>query len=205
MNSRLFQFELSKPAIFVCISFLMSAHLACADETNPSVNHTNSPTDFLISDEQFKAQLKTDAKDSEITLTNGLIERTWRIKPNAACVSFKNLTSDQQMLRAIRPEARLTIDNHSFNVGGLLGQPNHAFLKPLWIDAMSADQNALQFTKYSINEPIERLKWKQRRHHAPNVKWPPAGKHLQLHFKFPETVKNESHSSLEADRSLRDV
>jgi hypothetical protein len=193
MNSKTIYIELiwATFCIWICLDRPSIAH-DFPDGSAPSA----TPTDFLIDDTSFKAQISTNDQTKEISLSNGLIKRTWRVSPNAACVGFDNLNSNQQMIRAVRPEARITIDSVAYDVGGLLGQPNHAFLTPQWLNEMTTDENAMQFVEYAVGETKERLQWKQRRHHAPDSKWPPPGKHLQLHFKFPDSTENEFHRSL---------
>ena len=53
-----------------------------------------------------------DKQTNYLTLENGLVRRTWKLKPNVACVQFENLMTDRSMLRSVRPEARLTIDGN---------------------------------------------------------------------------------------------
>ncbi|UCD49495.1 MAG: hypothetical protein JSW27_18430, partial [Phycisphaerales bacterium] len=83
-------------------------------------------------------------------MDNGLIRRTFRLAPNAATVAFDNLMTGESMLRGVKPEARLTIEGTSFEVGGLKGQPNYAYLLDEWLDALRADPNAFQFTGCEI-------------------------------------------------------
>ncbi len=92
----------------------------------------------------------------ELSLENGLIRRTWRLAPNGACVAFDNLMTGQSMLRSVRPEARLTIDDQAYVVGGLVGQPNQAFLTPQWLEQLQADPAALQLVDICIAQPRER-------------------------------------------------
>ena len=61
----------------------------------------------------------------------------------------------QAMLRSIRPEARVTIDGVAHDVGGLVGQPNHAFLTSEWLDNMSVDSKAMRLVGLKIGEPME--------------------------------------------------
>ena len=76
-------------------------------------------------------------------MDNGLIRRSWRVAPNGACVGFENLINGQSMLRSVRPEARITINGTPHEVGGLVGQPDHAFITPEWLDAMKAQQSSM--------------------------------------------------------------
>ena len=87
--------------------------------------------DWLIEPPNRKSMclLSTDGK--EITLEKGLIRRVFRLKPNAATVSFDNLMTGQAMLCAVKPEASVELDGVPYAVGGLAGQPDLAYLRPL--------------------------------------------------------------------------
>ena len=143
------------------------------------------PSDYLIDPAFAKAAAYRDAEGKELILDNGLIRRAWRLEPNAACVAFDNLMTGQSILRSVRPEARLTIDGIDFNVGGLVGQPNHAYLLPEWLDRMKADSLAMQFVGFEVAKPRERIKWGRVRPHAKDAVWPPEGVALRLDFQPP--------------------
>lgn len=142
-------------------------------------------TDWLIQPPAAPADVAVSEDGRELVMQNGLISRTWRLQPNAACVAFDNLVTGQSMLRSVRPEARLTLDGVSYDVGGLVGQPNHAYLTPAWLEAMTADPKSMQLVGYEVGEPKERLKWNRVRHHAPGVKWPPQGVAVRFDFQLP--------------------
>ena len=99
-------------------------------------------SDYLIDPGPFTAKVSRSKDGRTLILSNGLIRRVWRLSPNGACVAFDNLMTDQAMLRSVRPEARLTIDGKQLDVGGLVGQPNHAFLAPEWLAKMRANPKA---------------------------------------------------------------
>ncbi len=48
------------------------------------------PDDWLIEAPKAKAQVFTNQNDNELILSNGIISRTFRPKPNAATTSYKN-------------------------------------------------------------------------------------------------------------------
>ncbi|MCF6358386.1 MAG: hypothetical protein L3J54_11325, partial [Draconibacterium sp.] len=85
-----------------------------------------------------------------------------------------------------KPEAVVTINGFTINVGGLLGQPNLAFLYPDWIDELKADPLSFKFIGFKIGQPEKRMEWKQVRHHAPNVEWPPKGVRLKMDYRLGE-------------------
>ena len=108
----------------------------------PELKRSMPPGDFLRDARPYVARAGRNSDGSELVLDNGLIRRTWRLAPNGACVGFDNLMNGEAMLRSVRPEARVTIDGVRYDVGGLVGQPNHAYLAPIWLNAMRADAAA---------------------------------------------------------------
>ena len=144
-----------------------------------------SPTDWLIDPSPNKANASLSPDSSTLTLSNGLIRRTFRLTPNAATVGLDILTTDQSVIRGVKPEAILTINGKLHPIGGLVGQPNLAFLRPVWIDQLKTDPASFRFTGHTIGKPAARLAWKQVRRHAPGVQWPPAGVALRLDFAAP--------------------
>jgi hypothetical protein len=141
--------------------------------------------DWLVDASSFKAGVFRGAAPEELVLANGLIARTFRLKPNAATVGLDNLETGEAILRGIKPEAIVEIDGKRYEVGGLKGQPNYAFLRPEWLDKLQADPAAFEFAGFCVGKPAERLAWKQVRHHAADVKWPPEGVALRLDFTLP--------------------
>ncbi len=138
--------------------------------------------DFLIDDSKYVAEVQKTA--SELVMQNGLIRRTWRLTPNGACVAFDNLFSGKSMLRSVRPEARVNINGVAYEIGGLKGQPNQAFLTARWLEQMKADPAAFRLLRVEIGKPQERIEWKQRRHHGPNLSWPPKGAYVQMVYQL---------------------
>jgi len=136
--------------------------------------------DWLVKPVAMKAQVFISKDSKEITLFNGLLTRTFRIQPNAACIDYKNISNGQQLLRAIKPEARVTINNKEYNVGGLHGQSENAYLLPEWINSFFSDKNDFEFVKYEVNDLQPFIQWKPKGW-AMN-KTQPGGKMLTLLF-----------------------
>ena len=97
----------------------------------------------------------------EITMANGLISRTWRVAPNGACVGFNNLITGSSIIRGVKPEAIVQLDGTKYSVGGLVGQPQYAYLRPEWIDTLKADPAAFQLTGFEVGRTKERFAWKR--------------------------------------------
>ncbi len=152
--------------------------------------------DWLIDPAPFQARVTKSQDGRELELNNGLLRRVIRIEPNAATVALDNLSSGESLLRGVKPEAVIEIDGQRFDIGGLKGQPNYAFLRPEWIGELRADPEAFQFVGYEIGKPQERLAWKRTRHHAPDVKWPPEGITLRLDFTLPKPTNGTAAPNL---------
>lgn len=143
-------------------------------------------TDWLIDDSPYRAALYRTEHPSELVLANGLVARVFRLAPNAATVALQQRVTDQAILRAVEPEAIVTVNGRRYEVGGLKGQRDRAFLLAEEIDQLRADPEAMRWVGWTSGPATERLAWKQVRHHAPGVRWPPAGIHLRLDFVPPE-------------------
>lgn len=141
--------------------------------------------DWLIDPSAYKARVIVSPDGREVELNNGLLRRVIRLQPNAATVALDNLATGESLLRGVKPEAVVELDGRRFEIGGLKGQPNYAFLRPEWIGQLRADPAAFRFVGYEIGKPVERMAWKQTRHHAPDAQWPPSGATLRLDFAAP--------------------
>ena len=138
--------------------------------------------DWHLDPAPFKARADRSADGATLTLDNGLVRRVLRLKNGCATIALDDLAGDRSLLRAVGPEALLTIDGTEHRIGGLVGQPNRAFLLPAWLAAMSADREALRLTGIETGVTVERFPWKRSRHHAPAAAWPPPGVSARLDF-----------------------
>ncbi|HRI62384.1 MAG TPA: hypothetical protein PK228_21735, partial [Saprospiraceae bacterium] len=95
------------------------------------------PDDWLVKPCTQKAEIYRSADGKDVILYNGLLKRTFRVVPGVACTDFKNLSNGQQLLRALSPEARITVDGKTYLIGGLKGQSEKAYLLPEWLDGFT--------------------------------------------------------------------
>lgn len=151
--------------------------------------------DWLLDKNNFTSGIFRNIEGNEIILTNGIISRSFRMAPNVATTSLKVLSTDHEHIRAIKPEAVITIDGFTIEVGGLTGQPNLAFLYPDWIDNLKANPLSFAYTGFSTGEPEERIEWNRIRHFAPGSEWPPKGIRLQMDYKL-NNIQVEDLSNL---------
>ena len=144
--------------------------------------------DWLVHAPEAKASVYRRAHPDEIELANGLIRRVFRLAPNAATVGFDNLMTGETVIRGVKPEAIVEIDGKRYSVGGLLGQPDYAFLNPAWLGQMTSDPEGFEFVGFEVGATRARFPWKRVRH-APDAPWPPPGAALTLHFLQPNVPK----------------
>lgn len=160
--------------IFLRLLWFLIGSIFCIQAQVPS-------RDWLLGRVSARTELHHDKIRNELILTNGLIARTIRLAPNAATVAFDNLVTGEGLLRAVAPEAEVEINGQRYAVGGLIGQPNLAYLRRDWLGRMNADPKAFQFERYETGQPLERMPWRRLRHGSQEA-WPPRGKALTLWF-----------------------
>lgn len=148
----------------------------------PSDTHLNSvPSDWLVTSFPQRTGVYRTSRNDEIAMTNGLIRRCWRLRPNAATVGFDNLMTGASILRGVKPEAYVELDGQELPVGGLKGQPDHAYLTLEWVDQMTADPKAMRCTGFEIGKTEARFPWKRTRFSG-NQPWPPPGAALVFRY-----------------------
>ncbi|MGN6493827.1 MAG: alpha-galactosidase, partial [Agriterribacter sp.] len=116
--------------------------------------------DWLIHPIAQKAGAWKSQDGKDIILYNGLLKRVFRIMPNVACYDFTNLSNGQQLMRAVKAEARLTIDGKDYNVGGLYGQKEKAYVLPAWLEQFSDSSNDFHLTNITTGELKPFVNWK---------------------------------------------
>ena len=149
----------------------------------PSADYINGVReDWLVHTPKLQANIFRNNENNELILSNGIISRTIRLSPNAATTSLKVLTNQKEHIRAIKPEAVLSIGGFTVDVGGLSGQPNLAFLYPDWLEEMEKTPLSFQLIDFEIGEPVKRFEWRRVRHHDTLASWPPKGIKLRMDY-----------------------
>ncbi len=195
-----------KSWIFLCLLVFLGTQWAwCQDQltdklrTLPTYNEKAiaSKSDWLLKEADDKAALYND-DDQYLVLSNGLISRKFSLNPNGASVVIKNLMNGESMLRSVKPEASVKVDDFELNVGGLVGQPVQNYLLPEWMDQLKADPRSLRLINFSYDRITPHFAWKKHLDWMPEDKpWPPAGIHLVMTYQSTLTtvksltIKNE--------------
>ena len=192
---------------------------------NPLVSKAQQ-ADWLIKPTAQKAVISIQNK--QLILDNGLVRRIFLLDPNASCISYTNLSSGQELLRSIEPEARLVFNGTAYNVGGLSGQKEKAYLRLEVENNLQKKDSDFVFTNYRISDIKPFINWK------PNT-WltnpnQPTGKtvtlefisnlpalknimvqvHYELYDGFPlmtkwVSVENKSNASIKINRVVNEV
>lgn len=161
--------------LFCCIAFSAPA------QTPPVM------ADWLVTPVTQKASIKLSTNGKELELNNGLVRRVFRTMPNIACVDYTNLINGQQLLRAVSAEARLVINGTAYNVGGLNGQKEKAYLLPQWLDGLNTGDSDFVFKDYVISNISPVVNWLQKMPANKLVPWAmnrmqPTGKKISFRY-----------------------
>ncbi len=151
-------------------------------------------TDWLIDGSPFKSEITEE--NGFVTISNGLISRTFSLSPDGATTSFLNLMTGTELLRAVKPEAILSINGKIVRVGGLTGQPVNNYLAKEWIQDLKADTaSPVKLSGYTQGNTVARFGWKKRPEWMPNdMSWPPSGR--KIDFTYEAKDKSSSLSSI---------
>ncbi len=183
--------------------------------------------DWLVAAPKTRSTIERSADNREVTMSNGLIRRVWRLDPAAATVAFDDLMTGASLLRGVKPEGELKLDGQTYEIGGLMGQEEWAYLRPEWVDRMKPNPAALHYTGMESGATVERFPWK-RAPYSGNQPWPPPGASLTLHFEHANlpgvrvdvhyemydglpviskwlTVRNQSARSIRLNRFVSEV
>jgi len=161
----------------------MMGGLSAADPAAPV-----TAKDWLVTPIRQPARIVAQAEKREIALENGLARRVFRIAPNFATVGLENLSTQTALLRGVKPEAILELDGQRYEIGGLKGQPDYAYLNPRWLGQMTSDPQAFQFVRYTKGAPQPRFAWKRKRP-SDDLPWPPKGVALTVDFQPAANVR----------------
>ena len=150
-----------------------------------TVSGKTTDADWLVTQIKGPVNIEKRLDGREIVLSNGLISRTFRLRPNAATVAYDNLMTGESIIRGIKAEAIIELDGRKYEVGGLQGQIEYAYLLTERVDSLSSNPDAFNFRGFEVGKIKKRFDWKRKRYSA-KLPWPPLGKTLTLHFKPPD-------------------
>lgn len=148
--------------------------------SNKAAKKQNSAKDWLLDNLKYKAKVDSSKDGKEIVLQNGLLKRVFRNQGTIACISYQNLVNGQELIRAISPETKITVNNQIVTVGGWTGQKEKAYLKQEWFTQMIADTSAFRFDSYTVSPIPVYINWKPKTWTANQRQ--PTGKLLKFYY-----------------------
>jgi hypothetical protein len=145
--------------------------------------------DWLTDGSSFAAGIRSDS--TTVTISNGLISRNFRITNGGATIGFGNIMSGKELLRAVKPEALITLNGKQFKIGGLAGQPVNNYLSEEFIAGLRSDTSvSFILIDYKVGETEARFAWKKRKEWMPaDMPWPPPGKKIDFRYSPREGLK----------------
>jgi len=185
--------------LFVILNSLNTFLFAQSKELQESIKNLpiakeirKQESDWLLGEVKEKAIISKSENNKHIILSNGLVSREFTIGPNGATIALENLMTGESELRAVRPEAVITINNKEYNIGGLKGQEVQNFLTEDFISVMTSDPSDFQLQNVSFGETEERFAWKKNRDWlAKDLPWPSPGKRLVFKYIAPQNAPND--------------
>ena len=160
------------------------------------LNAQSSKSDWLIHSVPQKTTVTEE--DNTLVIQNGLLRRSFYLGKNIGCFDFVNLTNQQQLIRAIKPEARLIIDHKEYHIGGLVGQKENGYFLPDWLPSLTKGENDFMFTSYQVSDIKPGIQWKSNTWTGKFLA--ATGKELVLKFESPvnelKGLKVEVHYAL---------
>jgi hypothetical protein len=145
-------------------------------------NSVRKPVDWLVESQGNHAEVYQTLDGKNVILHNGLLRRSFRLKPNLVCTDFTNLASGEQLIRAVSPEAKITIDGIEYNIGGLYGQKERGYLLQPILDTLTANSRDFQFESFTTSDQLSHLKWKPLKSPDPKTKQKADGKVVSFNF-----------------------
>jgi hypothetical protein len=176
-------------ALLLSAFFLLTKTVAQQTAETIQLQKTLYADDWLVKPARHKAGIYSSADKKDIILYNDLVKRTFRLSPNVVCTDYKNMITGQQLLRAVMPEAIITIDGKEYNVGGLYGQKEKAYLLPEWLNGFTANENDFQFVSYEISELKPFVNWRAKDWWSSNTKHP-EGKQISFIYRHQALLKD---------------
>ena len=174
--------------IAAALFLIVNANVLSAQEALPVYNvaRENKPVaDWLVIPVKEPAAVYQANNGKDLVLYNGLVKRVFRLSPNLACIDYTNTSNGQQLLRAVTAEAAIHIDGKEYNVGGLHGQREKAYLLPEWVDGFKDSSADFHFVKYVVGKIQPRFRWKPA---TPAFRAAPPAAGIDLSFVFQSSL-----------------
>lgn len=119
--------------------------------------------DWLLTPEKSEGAVYATSDGKGIVVANALVSRTFRIFPNLATTDYVNRMTGESMLRAVSGEGIVNIDGKSYQIGGLSGQPERAYIKEAWLEEMRSIPGSFLVEDFEVRPLSESIRWARKR------------------------------------------
>lgn len=145
--------------------------------------------DWLVTSIKNPANVSTTPKGT-LVIHNSLIAREFSMKPDFTTVDYYSFDKEASILRALGPEAVVTLDGITYFVGHLdTSNVIRAYLNRTELrEKATYDPNSFHFSTYRVLKPEEPFPYKPKRGAPEDIVWPPAGVRLEVDFKAPNSA-----------------
>ena len=171
------------PLLLLAFYSFLTPNLTAKDFTSKKQSK-----DWLIDGSAFVSKVEQSSDGKDITLTNGLVSRVFRMTPNLATTNIYNNMTGESMVRTACPEGTVTINGKDYSLGGLEGIEEYAYLRNEWLDGFTAIPNSFKVTGFRVEDLKKRMEWNRKRW-ALIKDWDPKGKELIFTLEGPEELK----------------
>ena len=136
---------------------------------------------------------------TNLTLTNGLISRHFITKNELGnialgTIDYRSETKQQSILRAVYPEAYVTLDGFEYPIGAMQSPPSRSYLNTSNLTVLP---NFFYYSGYTKSSPVAPFHWMPGLRHSPSDgSWPPKGLTVSMTFKPPKNVQKSSHADI---------
>lgn len=143
--------------------------------------------DWLINDINTPSQLIVNEADGSLTLTNGLISRTFSRNPGFTTIDYYSHEKKTSLFRALSPEAVVQLDNIIYYVGNVNANITRSYLnRTALAENIREDMASFKYTGHTRRKPEAPYPYKPMRGAPNDIVWPPAGLRLDVNFTAPD-------------------
>ncbi|MBS4073030.1 MAG: alpha-galactosidase, partial [Algoriphagus sp.] len=181
--------------------------------------------DWLVDGKSRSAEI-VQLNPTEIQLRNGLIQRTFFLSPSPVCYDFTNLMTGAQLLRTVMPEARVTLNGKTYEIGAKLDFKEKGYFKKEWLGLLKPEEGSFAYQGYTLSKitphfPTKNQFWTGQKEQASGQKitfsythpeFP--GLQLQVHYEIYDnlpligkylTLENQGNSSIHIDQVVNEI
>ncbi|OYX23474.1 MAG: alpha-galactosidase [Algoriphagus sp. 32-45-6] len=181
--------------------------------------------DWLVDGKSRSAEI-VELNPKEIQLRNGLIQRIFFLSPIPVCFDFTNLMTGAQLLRTVMPEARVTLNGKTYEIGAKLDFKEKGYFKKEWLSLVKTEEGSFAYQGYTLSKitphfPTQNQFWTGQKEQASGQKITFSYAHpefqgllLQVHYEIYDnlpligkylTLENQGTSSIHIDQVVNEI